>query len=503
MLAVLAVFSCQKTVETEASLSANFTEITVPADAVDTTDPQGEFPSVVKDSVKISSTRSWSAIVKADDSGDWISLETAEHINVSGQQDETYLVIVLDRYKGSAPRNAKLKIYAAGVAEPLVIGVSQRAFQPVLKVCASDEGVIPSLGAECGMEIRSNTRWSVSVDTDKSDIIPEFSLSEGENSSVISIYFQNNMDDSARKKAFIVVKAEGCEDQTLELLQEKSEKFFYLQDEVPAEVAPYLSQIHIPLKSNGPWTAEISDCDFDDATLVPAYGSYSLEGFDFIAAHGADPEKGMKKATITIHRDGMENLVVQFTQSGSIYLHTCQLNPDYEWLKPEINPYSPYESAGYPFSEPKSLPNSFTSRTYAGQALDCITKQGGYVFTMYGQDCGVWSTSSNTALCIGKMKDDYVLLPGIDGYRLSRMYYQASCRVATPYTVRTEDGSSIIAGGEYQVTQKVIPVDTEFHDMHCHVFPDTKAGVRYRINLEKDYEQISIKDLCLVYEPAE
>ena len=83
------------------------------------------------------------------------------------------------------------------------------------------------------------------------------------------------------------------------------------------------------------------------------------------------------------------------------------------------------------------------------------------------------------------------------------MYYQASCRVATPYTVRTEDNSRIIAGGEYRVTRKVVPVDTEYHDVQCHTFPSTLPDTRYRINLEKNLDQISIKDLCLTYEKAE
>lgn len=498
---LLILVSCDRKSSEAPYLGSNRDRIETPSDAVAYADPNEIFPTVVRDTVMVSSTRSWSATISTMDYGDWVSLENAEHINVSGIMEETPLVLVFDRYRGTEKRTAKLEIFAADLERSLTMDVVQDAYKPFLEVVAPDSH-LPSVGAECQVIVRSNTHWTAIVMQDLSSVMPDLSVKEGNNSSVITLTFPNNMDDQAEKKAVVKFMAEGCDARLLEFSQNRSERFFCLDENVPEEVAPYLNRIHIPLKSNGAWTAEISDCTFSNARLEPSYGTNSLSGFDFVADHGSDPQEEMKSATVTIHREDMEDIVVSFCQRGSIHLHTCNINPEYEWLKPDLTPYSPYESAGFPFSSPASLPNSFSARTHAGEAVDCVMKDGGYVFTMFGSDCGVWFSSSNTALCIGKMKDDYVLLPAIEGYRLAAMYYQASCRVAVPYTVRTEDGSQIIKGGEYALTSKVVPVDTEYHDVHTHIFPQTSAGERYRINLEEDYGQISIKDLCLVYEIA-
>ena len=94
---------------------------------------------------------------------------------------------------------------------------------------------------------------------------------------------------------------------------------------------------------------------------------------------------------------------------------------------------------------------------------------------------------------------DYVRFPALEGLRLATMYYEASCMVATPYTVR-DDYGEVIKGGEPAETLQVIPLTCEHHDMHVHQFPETIAGEHYKLTLEEDLRFISIKELCLVYE---
>lgn len=500
--ALLYACSQETYAELPPALKADVESVSLPSDAVLYSDPEGTFPYEVLDTITISSTRSWSVYVRAEDGGDWISTLQTEHINVSGQNDDTQLIIRADRYKGNTARKATITVHAAQMEKALEIPVEQKAFVPVLEVSRKTVGEIPSINGECQVTVRANTTWTASIDP-SSTAVAELSVRSAENSKVLTLYFPNNFDESTQKKTVLKITAEGCEEKTVEIVQKTSEDFFTLEEPVPYPVKPHLSTIHIPLLSNGEWTAEISECTFSNAVLSPSAGTNSLSGFDFVADHGADPEAGIRTATITIRRQGKEDIKVRIAQQGSIHIHVSELDPTYEWLRPQLDQYSPYKTAGNPFKEPSSLPNTYTDMRYAGQAVDCITKNGNFVFTMFGTDCGVWNSSSTTCLCVGKIKNDYVLLPGIDGFRLSGMYYQASCNVAVPYTIRTADGASVIAGGEFSQTKKVIPTDTEWHDVHEHVFPNTKAGERYRINLEKSYEQISIKDLCLVYEKSE
>ena len=210
-----------------------------------------------------------------------------------------------------------------------------------------------------------------------------------------------------------------------------------------------------------------------------------------------------KQATIKIRREGYEPLVVKISQRGSIHLKFITRDPEYEFNGTDpfdINtPYRPYKSAGTVFAYPTSFPSSLSNGTYKGQEVECGTKAGDYIFTAYGQDCGVWLSSNEFGFCVGKMKGDYVLFPAFEEYRLSEMYYEASCRAATPYTVRTEEGD-VIEGGELTWTSQVFPLETEHHDVHVHRFPSTRYGEHYRLSLEETYRFISIKELCLVYE---
>ena len=500
--ALLYACSQETYAELPPALKADVESVALPSDAVLYSNPEETFPYEVLDTIIISSTRSWSVSVRTEDGGDWISTLLTEHINVSGQNDDTQLIIRADRYKGDVARKATITVYAAQMDKPLEIPVEQEAFAPVLEVNRKTDGKIPAINGECQVTVRANTLWTASIDP-SSTAVAELSVKSAESSRVLTLYFPNNFDEKTQKKTILRITAGGCEEKTLEFVQKVSEDFFKLEESVPNPVKPYLSTIHIPLLSNGEWAAEISESTFSNAVLSPSAGTNSLSGFDFVADHGADPEAGVRTAVVTIRRKGKDDIKVRIAQQGSIHIHVAELDPTYEWLRPQLDQYSPYKSTGNPFKNPASLPNTYTDMKYAGQAVDCTTKNGDFVFTMFGTDCGVWNSTSTTCLCTGKVKDDYVLLPGINGFRLSGMYYQASCNVAVPYTVRTADGASVIAGGEFSQTKKVIPTDTEWHDIHEHTFPTTEAGERYRINLEKSYEQISIKDLCLVYEKSE
>lgn len=504
---MLPVFSCTALENPDvAALQTDSSSLTIPADIAllgDPFDSDADY-STVTDTVWVSSSRSWSASVKTGDGGNWISLSTRERINVSGKEEKYPLVLTLNRNKFNSARTATLTIAAAEVEAHSKIEITQEAFVPSLEVSAWDNpvGLDPKKG-ECYIIVKSNTSWTVGFDAAASSVTPDFSAIAGKDTRAVLVSFPTNVNDEQAQFATVEVKADKCDPQRIELFQSQSNRFFYLDGDVPEDMEPYDRQLHVPLLSNGPWTAEISDCTFENAKLTPSSGNYTLSGFNFSANHGFDPKVTMKEATITIRRDGMDPIVLHVRQRGSIHLNFGTFDPEYEWngnIMDIDHPYAPYIGGTNPFYEPSTVPGNYNNGTNAGQVIDCKMNNGGFVFTMYGKDCGVWFSKNTTLWCIGKTKDDYVLFPGIEGWRLEKMYYEASCRVATPYTIRTEDGERIIPGGELTVTSKAIPNDREHHDMHVHVFPDTEAGARYRLNLEETLMQISLKDLCLIYE---
>lgn len=487
-----------------AQLTVLTTSVSVSSDNALISDPFSEATLPVTDTLWVSANRSWTAVLETADGGDWVRVSTGERINVTGKLEKFPLVVSFDRYRGAQPRTATLTLYGVDIELPVEVNYTQEAYTPTLEVNALDDNpLVPSQNGECYVVITSNTAWSIYVDEASSTVIPSLSAMAGVDSKAVLVSFPQNADDEKARIACVVVKAAGLPDQRLELIQSQSERFFMLAGEVPAQLEPYDDEVLIPLRSNGPWTAEISDCTFENAQLVPSYGVQALNGLRFVADHGADPKVAEKHATVTIRRDGMEPIVVSFSQRGSIHLKFLSRDPDYEWDHYEYfdmdKPYRPYMSAGTVFSYPTSFPYNFNNGTYAGTELECSTAAGGYVFTMYGKDCGVWLSSNELGLCVGKAKGDYVQFPDVEGTRLVAMYYEASCKVATPYTVRLDAGD-VITGGEYTVTRQVVPLTTEHHDVHVHQFPETLAGEHYRLTLEEDFRYISIKELCLVYE---
>ena len=487
-----------------AILEVKSTAVTVNADNALESDPFAEEVLPVTDTVWITSSRSWTASIETADGGDWVRIDTSERINVTGQKEQFPLVVSFDRYRGNQPRTATLSLYGVDIDQPVQVIYTQQAYVPTLEVSAKDDNpVVTSKDGECYVLIKSNTAWSISVDEASSSVIPVLSATSGFDSKAVLVSFPENTDDEKARIACLVFKAGGVPDRRLELIQNQSERFFMLAGDVPSNLDPYEKEVSIPLRSNGPWTAEISDCTFTNAQLVPAAGKQALNGFIFQADHGADPEVAEKHATITIRRDGMEPIVVSFSQKGSIHLSFMSLNPEYEWTGRDFfnidSPYRPYQPNDQVFSSPASFPYNYSNGSYKGMELECETLAGGYVFTMFGQDCGVWLGTGDFGLCVGKRKGDYVRFPALEGLRLATMYYEASCMVATPYAV-CDDNGEVIKGGESAETVQVMPLTSEHHDMHVHQFPETVSGEHYKLTLEEDLRFISIKELCLVYE---
>jgi hypothetical protein len=147
----------------------------------------------------------------------------------------------------------------------------------------------------------------------------------------------------------------------------------------------------------------------------------------------------------------------------------------------------------------ESFPTSAGVREFAGQEIDLIM-HGGYIFTVFGKTNGVWYRERKEGFQIGKYPNDYIKFPAIEGMRLSRMLFESSALAPTTYTVRTEDGTTIIKGGEKTSTAEYTMIYDEYNDVKEHMFPDTQENTRYRMNLESVGACISIKELCLFYE---
>lgn len=486
--------------DSESFVSVRKTEVCLLADDALICIPEVGMSESVSDTLWVESNRSWSIMIPESDQ-EWLSSSVSEYVNVSGELQSYPLVITGLRNLESKVRSTILTVFASG-CDPVEVPVSQNSYQPVLKLeCLNGDNKLNFTADTCRMVVRSNLSWTLEVESGAS-VDVKLSASKGSGVKPVQARFPYNFDDERGRSVVVSVSSEGLEKSSVELFQRQSESFFKLGEWTDGRQNPLLPKIHIPLESNSAWSAEIVSSTFSNARLEPSSGEATIAGFDFIADHGFDPEVEEKHAVVKIHRDGKEDLVVSFSQEGCIHLKFLSYNPEYnaKYTDPTASymPYLPFDWMWVSHDE-QTFPTSAGVREFAGQEVDLVM-HGGYIFTVFGKTNGVWYRERKEGFQIGKYLNDYIKFPAIEGMRLSRMLFESSALASTTYTVRTEDGSSIIKGGEKTSTSEFTMIYEEYNDVKEAIFPDTQENTHYRMNLESVGACISIKELCLFYE---
>ncbi len=508
LLLICVVISCNEysfdvdseLADSPALITVKDDSLSLPADDALTCDPEIGISEQVLDTLWIDSNRSWSINIP-EECSHWLSVSLDEYVNVTGETQSFPLVVSALRHHETLSRTAEITIFASG-CDPIILPVEQKAFQPTLLLEALSPGEPLAYAADtCFLVVRSNLDWEIAVDSENSSGVT-LSKSKGTDVKVVEARFPYNFDDERGRSETVAVSSSGMEKSTYEIFQRQSETFFRLVNWTDGIQNPLLPKIHIPLESNSDWTAEIISTTYQNARLEPSSGSATVDGLDFIADHGFDPEIAEKQATIAIQREGKSDIIVNFTQEGCIHLKFLTYNPDYNEKYTDSTasymPYQPYEWMWTSHDE-ETFPIAAATREFADMEVDLVMN-GGYVFTAYGRTNGIWYRSRKEGLQIGKSLNDYIKFPAVDGKRLSRMLFESSALAPTTYTVRTEDGTEIIEGGEKTTTTEYSMIYQEYNDVKEAYFPATETGTRYRLNLESSGSCLSIKELCLFYE---
>ena len=482
-----------------ASFGASKTSIVLPSDNVLTANPGDGLSETISDTIIVTSSRSWRATLDNDDTSSWAQLNLEEVINTAGIQRKDTLVISANRNTSPTERNANLRLYSQE-CEPIIIPLAQSGFRPYLAAEPNKNPLFIDYVADtCIVVVRCNTSWTAEIEEASSDVI--LSEAKGKGVGSIKVIFPYNFDDERGRTVHLKMKADGCQDAIIGFVQSQAIPFFRLEGTVDSNQSPLSGVINIPLRSNKPWSAEITECTFSNARLEPSSGDYTVTGFNFIADHGEDPEVANKQATVTIRRDGLDDIQVKFSQQGSLHLHFMDYDPSYNstYTDPSKT-YMPYIAAQWQFSSPDQdvIPTSATQRTWAGNDLEC--RKGAYTFIMHGTSAGVWYNGRREGWMVGKSLNDYILFPAIDGMRLSKVLYESSALMMTTFSIRTADGTHIISGGEKRSTGELDYITQDINDLHEITLDGTQPGTAYRMNNDSFGAALSIKELCLIYQ---
>ena len=495
--AVLATSCLERSFSEEEGRFATQTgEINVPCDMFD-----GR--NMVKDTIFVTSNRSWSADIVEDDV-DWLTLDIPGHQDMARVSEVTALALAFLDNETEQPRSATVHISCADGDKDIV--VTQEAITYRLAVL-SDQDIFEGVSSEgdtLKLKVNTNTEWSVKVSdgstadvrfSTKARTIDATQTLESKYSRTIDVVVVEN-EELDSKTASIILSAKGCEDIEIPLSQKPGHPYIrFTGDEGDHYVAePGRPDCTIPLKTNIPWTAEVLSSDgFADGEVS-------------VAASGV---KGLQNVAVTfpycIDFDTPGNIVIRFSGEGletpvdfTITQRPCIRIMWYDYLNKKLLGAT---DATYPFVTPP-LSDIKTSVSNAIAAMKnvrvpFVTKRGGFTFTIFSVN-GVYR-NGGFGLSFGGTANDYLELPVIEGHRLVSIVYGWGCTrtySTATLTLQVQDTSGTpVVGGDFKHAGSTTAPVIDTMDLS-----GTVNDTAYRIVNVPGGSNFSIGDLILYYE---
>ena len=490
----LAVFSScleRSFIEENGTISSPETAVVVPSDRY-------EGRNLVKDTVYITSNRSWSAAVVED--ADWISLSREGFLNLACQSEVTPLELSFTDNESDEARTATIHVTCESGDQDITVTQEAISYRIAVTSDLTPFSTTSGEGDTLRLTFNTNTAWALRVRDDASAQVllirdPETgeaaSSVEGKYSGEVAVVIMEN-EDLETKAATLVLSATGCEDIEIPLTQAKGFPYVRIvEGGNVCEADPGRPDEVIPIKSNVPWTAEV--------VSVEGYG----EGEVSVQPSG---EKGVQNVKVTfpycIDFEKVGRIVVRISGEGvetpleyTITQQPCVRIMWYDYKNEELVGAT---AATYPFTTPplSDIATASTSvkAAYKMNEFDLVTKRGGFVFKMYSTP-GIWRNGA-TGLMFGTSKGDYLALPAIEGHRLVRIVYGMGCTRSSNNTLnlRVEDpAGNAIEGGTILYAPKNLPVVLTYD------LSGTEPGVAYRI-VQQSAVNYALGDLILFYD---
>ena len=492
----IAVFSScleRSFIEENGIISSPETVLVVPCDRY-------EGRNLVKDTVYITSNRSWSAAVVEEDV-DWMSLSREGFLNLACQSEVTPLGLFFTDNESDEPRTATIHITCESGEQDIKVTQEAISYRVAVTSDLSPFATASAEGDTLRLTFNTNTAWTLRV---KDDATAQVLLSQdaetGEASSSVDGRYSDEVtvvvlenEDVEAKAATLVLSATGCEEIEIPLLQAKGYPYLRIEGEGGnvREADPGRPNEVIPIKSNVPWTAEVVSVDGfgeGEVSVQPA-GEKGAQDVKVTFPYCIDFEK-VGRIVIRISAEGVET-PIEYT----ITQQPCIRIMWYDYLNQKLVGAT---AATYPFTTPP-LADIVTSSSnakaaYKKKEFDLVIKRGGFVFKMFTTP-GIWRNGA-TGLMFGTTKGDYLALPAIEGHRLVRIVYGMGCTKSSNNTLNLQvqdPAGNAVTGGTIKFAPKNLPVTMTYN------LSDTQPGVAYRI-VQQASVNYALGDLILFYE---
>ena len=463
-------------------MSVNAKEIVVPADSLGG-------PNLVKDTIWVTSNRSWSAYL-ADDVN-WVKLDTTGHHDMARISEVTPLALAFKDNETAAERSVDVVITCAEGSR--TVKVRQQAIRPRLMLTSSTDGFgsVVCDGEKLSISFNTNTDWTASV-SPKSSAKVALSKTSGKYTSTITATVAENTSWDPLS-AMVIISAPGCQDLEIPIGQLQWSAYFELPEGNEFEAEEGRSDFSIPFKSNVSWTAEVVSAPGYPAeqVSVAASGTRSAKGVDVTYPYTIDFDTPAK-IVVKITPDRMnQSFTVTISQKPVIRIQW------YDFANEKL-----LCSAAGPIKTPVfadiTTSNTTVPNDYLNAEFDIILTNGA-AFRAYSA-AGIYR-NSGTGLMICNAIDNWLKLPAVPGHKLTAIHYvwgiSRTSNTSGKLRIEVQDPEgNLVEGGILEATPRGQDEGSSPADV---TLTGTQNGVSYTLVNKCGYS-FGIGDLILYYE---
>ncbi len=386
----------------------------------------------VKASFTVSSNESWGIRV-LDDSGveaEWLELSVYEYTNMSGRIEDITVYVTVEDNTVNQARSATIVITSEKCEKRVTLTQSSAVYY--LRTTTVSPVSVGCAGGEARVAVESNTDWTAAI-ADGATADVTLGTTSGNGTGEIVLTFGANEDIAARKTATLVISADGCDDVTVVLEQERNQPFITIDEEQSNYIlGAEGGTARIYFSTNVNWTASIKETtEIADVALTTTSGDSSVEYVEI--TYGASVTVEDKVVEIEISAEGVNPVSHIFTQKGCVMTLNFAAQP----FKEALN-----EATGNTPKEAKDADYHIGDYTFHIKAeaasFNTITPAEGDPYNVFAISKG------------------YISTPAVSGLRLGKVVITVANSGAKKFSVYSDAELSVlvIGGGEQSVTKE-------------------------------------------------
>ncbi|MBR1869378.1 MAG: BACON domain-containing protein [Bacteroidales bacterium] len=427
-------------IEEEGVLAVNSRTRVVPADMF-------EGRGLVKDTLKITSNRCWSAVFTDEDGNftdvDWVRMDTVGHHNMARITEASPLVFSFDDNETEEERSVNVRIFTEDGYKDVTLRQEPIAYR--LKLLSGTESFrnVRNEGDTLRIGFNTNTEWTATVKSNSGASV-KFTASSGKYSADIDAIVMEN-EDTFGKDATIIISAKGCKDIEIPLSQLQGEPYLrFTNGKTEDMVTEGTGGYSIPFRTNGAWKARIVSVKGwprDKVAMADSTGTKGSKTLPLYFSYASDFSVNEAEIVVRFSAEGVsEDVFYTIRQKPCIRIR---------WFNTDTNVMDGASSAKCPISQPPFSDLATSSGNalskYKKTEFDIIPTGTDHVLKAWSTP-GIWRNSS-WGLLLGGAVGDFIQFPAIAGHTLKKVVFRRGgflpASISGSFELQTPDGKPV------------------------------------------------------------